>query len=90
MKATIKVLPASEIERLYPSHWILLSPFKYTKAGKLLRGRVISAHDNKPEMYDALDKMTESPWAIHVTRKPDPNRNHWWHFQVLPRESVQS
>ena len=60
----------SEIERLYPDHFLVLGPFTRDRRGNYLSGVVLSAGETRDEAYRILKDTAVHHVAFVTTKKP--------------------
>lgn len=72
MRKPKDALTGGEIERLYPEHWIVLSPCKHDRLHPLVWGVVNSVHESTESLGAASQSFRSggNGYAVHVTWRP--------------------
>lgn len=70
-----KRLLISEIEALYPEHWILIDEPEVNARNSVVSGIVVLAHQEKKEFYRRAGELKLAHSALRCTKK-DPGRKY--------------
>jgi hypothetical protein len=65
-------LPITEINALFPNHWMLIDQPVLDEWNRLVSGTVVFAHSKKSEIYRKGAELKLKRFAIHTTRKDPP------------------
>ena len=62
-----------DIERNFPSHWILVDRPQTDAAGKVTAGYLVMASQDPKVLYDKAAEMKLADCAFHCTKKTPPD-----------------